>query len=126
MDKSVAQMNVTPLIDVLLVLLILFVITVPVVTHQVGLDLPVGSGIATSRETINVDIDFDGKVFWNGAPAPSDRALEQWFRSIRDHAEAPNVRIYPDKRAPYERVAQVLAAAQRAHVQRLALDPVED
>jgi biopolymer transport protein ExbD len=126
MDKSVTQMNVTPLIDVLLVLLILFVITVPVVTHQVGLDLPHGPGISSHRETINVDIDFDGKVFWNGAPSPSDRTLEQWFRATHDHVAAPNVRIYPDKRAPYERVAQVLAAAQRAHVQRLALDPVAD
>jgi biopolymer transport protein ExbD len=126
MENPAPELNVTPLIDVLLVLLILFIMTVPVMTHSVGLDLPSSTGKALPQKTVNVDIDSDGQVFWNGALSPNDQSLERWFRSARDEPQAPLVRIYPDRRAPYRRVAQVLAAAQRAHVQKLALDPVSD
>jgi biopolymer transport protein ExbD len=126
MENPSPQLNVTPLIDVMLVLLIMFIMTIPVMTHSVGLDLPNGPASASKPQTVNVDIDSDGKVYWNGAASSSDQSLERWFRSTNDKAVAPVVLIYPDKRAPYERVAQVLAAAQRAHVKRLALDPVSD
>jgi biopolymer transport protein ExbD len=126
MENPSAQMNVTPLIDVLLVLLIFFIVTVPALTHTVGLDLPTGAQNPRQVRTIDVDIDFDGKVYWNGTLAPDDQSLEKWFRAMRHERDVPLVRVYPDKRAPYERVAQVLAAAQRAHVPKLAMDSVAD
>jgi biopolymer transport protein ExbD len=70
----------------------------------------------------SVEVDFDGHVFWNGSPVKDDQRLEQWFSEA---AAAPGiVRIEPDRHVRYERVAQVLASAQRAHVARLAVVPV--
>src|SRR5688572_4035710 len=100
MDNSVNEINVTPLVDVLLVLLILLIITVPIMTHSVSLDLPHGQAFTSRHETIHVDIDFDGRVFWNGKPSPSDETLERWLRTTNGRAKAPYIRVYPDKRAP--------------------------
>ena len=122
MSRSVPEINTTPLIDVLLVLLVLLVITLPHSTHRVSLDLPVGPTSHTPPLVTNVEVDFDGRVFWNGSPVDDDRRLEQQFSNA---AAAPDiVRIEPDRHVRYERVAQVLASAQRAHVTRLALTPV--
>jgi biopolymer transport protein ExbD len=116
------ELNVTPLIDVLLVLLTMLILTVPVLTHAVKLDLPVGKA-ASPRTAIEVDIDADGRVFWNGTPVADDLQLEAWFRGLSRQVPQPNVKIWPDKRGRYARVAQVMAAAQRSGVQHLALAP---
>ena len=124
MSLSVPEINTTPLIDVLLVLLVLLIMTLPHSTHRVSLDLPSGPASRTPPLVTNVDVDFDGRVFWNGSPVDDDRRLEQQFS---DAATARGiVRIEPDRHVRYERVAQVLAFAQRAHVTRLALTPVEN
>jgi biopolymer transport protein ExbD len=124
MSQSVREINTTPLIDVLLVLLVLLVITLPRTTHQLPLELPGGRSVHPPVRITSVEVDFDGKVFWNGEPVPDDQRLEQWFGTIAGTANA--VRILPDRRARYERVAQVLASARRAHVGQLALAPVSD
>jgi biopolymer transport protein ExbD len=122
-DRRPPEINTTPLIDVLLVLLILLVVTLPRSTHKVSLDLPAGAPRAPLPQT-DVEVDFDGHVFWNGTPVSDDERLAQWFSEA---AAAPGViRILPDRHVRYERVAQVLASAQRAHVTRLALAPVVD
>ena len=122
MSQSVPEINTTPLIDVLLVLLVLLIMTLPHSTHRVSLDLPSGPASHTPPLVTNVEVDFDGRVFWNGSPVDDDRRLEQQFSEA---SGAPGiVRIEPDRRVRYERVAQVLASAQRAHVARLALTPV--
>ena len=122
MSRSVPEINTTPLIDVLLVLLVLLVITLPHSTHRISLDLPVGPASHTPVLVTNVEVDFDGRVYWNGSPVDDDRRLEQQFS---DAATAPGiVRIEPDRHVRYERVAQVLASAQRAHVTHLSLAPV--
>ena len=124
MASSVPEINTTPLIDVLLVLLILLVVTLPHSTHRISLDLPGGSRAHTPVTQTDVEVDFDGRVFWNGTPVSDDERLAQWFSQA---AAAPGVvRILPDRHVRYERVAQVLASAQRAHVSRLALAPVVD
>ncbi len=124
MNQSVREINTTPLIDVLLVLLILLVITLPRTTHRVSLDFPTGHATGQPPDITNVEVDFDGRVFWNGAAVSDDRQLEKWFHALAGTSNA--VRILPDRRARYERVAQVLAAAQRAHVAQMALAPVPD
>ena len=122
MAHAVPEINTTPLIDVLLVLLILLIITLPHTTHKVALNLPGGPPSGQPVTPTDVEIDFDGRVFWNGAPVTDDQRLAQWFSTA---ADAPGViRIIPDRHVRYERVAQILASAQRAHVTRLALVPV--
>jgi len=122
MSQPAPSINTTPLIDVLLVLLVLLVITLPQSTHCIGLDLPVGPPSGPPRAVTDVEVDFDGKVFWNGSPVRDEARLAQWFREA---AATPGlVRILPDRHVRYERVAQILASAQRAHVTRLALAPV--
>jgi biopolymer transport protein ExbD len=122
--RAVPEINTTPLIDVLLVLLILLVVTLPHSTHKVSLELPVGPKTHTPVALTDVEVDFDGRVYWNGKPVSDDEHLAQWFSQA---ADAPGVvRILPDRHVRYERVAQVLASAQRARVTRLALVPVMD
>lgn len=121
MSQAVPTINTTPLIDVLLVLLILLVITLPRLTHHIALELPVGQPSGPPPTVTNVEVDFDGHVYWNGV-AVSDERLEQWFNEV---AATPGlVRVLPDRHVRYERVAQVLASAQRARVTHLAVAPV--
>jgi len=122
--RAVPEINTTPLIDVLLVLLVLLVVTLPRSTHKVSLDLPGDAHAHMPVLETDIEVDFDGRVFWNGTPVSDDERLVLWFRQA---ATAPGVvRILPDRHVRYERVAQVLAEAQRAHVTRLALAPVMD
>lgn len=116
-------MNATPLIDVLLVLIVILIITLPIATHAVKLNLPQAPG-ATPPPTIALDIDFDGRIFWNGEHVVSVEALSPRLRTVADDLAPPLISVRPDKRAPYERVAQVLAAAQRAQVRTLRIVPV--
>lgn len=123
MSQSVPSINTTPLIDVLLVLLVLLVITLPRSTHRIALDLPGARPLhGEPLPQTDVEVDFDGRIFWNGAPVVDDRSLQQRFSEAS--ATPTTVRILPDRHVRYERVAQVLASAQRAHVAHLALAPV--
>ena len=121
------QLNATPLIDVLLVLLIMLIFTIPVATHNVTVNLPVGKPLANGKPLlVVVGIDFDGVITWNGAPVESLNALEARLRDAQRQLPAPAVRVDPDQRGRYEFVAQVLAAAQRAHVAKLTVRQVVD
>jgi biopolymer transport protein ExbD len=120
------QMNATPLIDVLLVLLVMLIFTLPVATHAVKLNLP--QEVRTSLSsivtpTVRVDIDFDGELYWNGDRLPRAE-LEGKFREVAAAARPPRVKVVPDKRVRYEDVAQVLAAAQRLGVGKLEVAPI--
>jgi biopolymer transport protein ExbD len=113
-DEPMMEMNMTPLIDVLLVLLVMFIITIPVMTHAVKLDMPRASNAPqqTNPVVINLEIDFDGTVLWNGSPVTVD-ALDGYFRREAAADPQPELHIRPNKRASYDIVARVLAAAQR-------------
>jgi biopolymer transport protein ExbD len=126
MNGYESELNVTPLIDVLLVLVVMFIITVPIATHAVKLDLPIGAHVAPPRPVVDVAIDFDGRVYWNGTSAASEQQLEQWFASASHASPQPIIKVWPERRSPYERVAQVLAAAQRARVTAISLAPVKE
>ena len=113
-DEPMMEMNMTPLIDVLLVLLVMFIITIPVMTHAVKLDMPRPTNAPQQSDpvVINLEIDFDGTVLWNGSPVTVD-ALDGYFRREAANDPQPELHIRPNKRASYDIVARVLAAAQR-------------
>jgi len=113
-DEPMMEMNMTPLIDVLLVLLVMFIITIPVMTHAVKLDMPRPTNAPKLSEpvVINLEIDFDGTVLWNGSPVTVD-SLDSYFRREAANDPQPELHIRPNKRASYDVVARVLASAQR-------------
>jgi len=119
------QVNVTPLIDVMLVLLVILIITLPVATHAVKLNLPHGDS-PPPPSSVRVDIYSGGEMYWNDEHMESVEELLPRFEAVARQANPPAVKVVPDKRAPYERVAQVLAAAQRSHVQLLSVAPIAD
>jgi biopolymer transport protein ExbD len=113
-DEPMMEMNMTPLIDVLLVLIIMFIITIPVMTHAVKLDMPRPTNAPKLSEpvVIQLEIDFDGTVLWNGSAVTVDD-LDAYFRREAANDPQPELHIRPNKRAAYDVVARVLAAAQR-------------
>lgn len=117
------QLNATPLIDVLLVLLVMLIFTLPVATHAVKLNLPHGV-IGLPSAAITVNIDFDGQLYWDGQYV-SRQALDQKLREAATALRPARVKIVPDKRTRYENVAQVLASAQRSGVTALEVQPFE-
>jgi biopolymer transport protein ExbD len=114
-DEPMMDINTTPLIDILLVLLIMFIITIPVMTHAVKLDMPRPQNTPQQNVqpvVIQLEIDFDGTVLWNGTPVTVD-SLDTYFRREAANDPQPELHIRPNKRASYDVVARVLAAAQR-------------
>ena len=122
-DEPMMDINMTPLIDVMLVLLIMFIITIPVMTHAVKLDMPRAANAPSLVQpvVIQLEIDFDGTVLWNGTPVPDFDTLDAYFRREADNDPQPELHIRPDKRAKYDVVAAVLAAAQRLGVTKLGI-----
>jgi biopolymer transport protein ExbD len=119
-DEPMMDINMTPLIDVMLVLLIMFIITIPVMTHAVKLDMPRATNAPSTAEpvVINLEIDFDGTVLWNGTPVELE-ALEGYFRREASIEPQPELHIRPSKRAKYDVVARVLASAQRNGMRKI-------
>lgn len=115
----IADMNTTPLVDVMLVLLILFIITLPVMTNSTNLHIGRGEPLPAPREAISVSIDFDGTVLWNGAVVQDMAQLERYFQVEAAKADQAELHVLPDRRARYDTVAQVLALAQRSGMQRI-------
>ena len=121
-DEPMMDINTTPLIDILLVLLIMFIITIPVMTHAVKLDMPRpdnSPAADTNPEVIDLLIDFDGTILWNGTVVPSVDTLDGYFRREAQKDPQPELHINPNKRAAYDIVARVLASAQRNHLNKI-------
>jgi biopolymer transport protein ExbD len=117
------EMNTTPLIDVMLVLLVTLILSLPVQTHAVKLDMPPPPAVPpppppVPPEIIDLDIDFDGTIAWNGQ-VMDIATLDREFRpqSIKD--PQPEIHLRPDRRAKYGIVAQVLASAQRNRMTKI-------
>lgn len=120
-DGAMCDINTTPLIDVMLVLLIMFIITIPVMTHAVKLDMPRPNDAPpppVKPEVIDVEIDFDGTILWNGTPVGID-AIEGYFRTEAQKDPQPELHLRPDKRSRYDITARVLASAQRNRMKKI-------
>ena len=127
-DEVMNEINMTPLVDVMLVLLIIFIITVPVMKHAVPVDLPRAANEreVVKPETIRLSVTADGKYHWNES-AISDEELEPRLQAEARKDPQPDLHIRGDKDVRYERVAQAMSAAQRAGVRKIGFvtDPVQ-
>jgi biopolymer transport protein ExbD len=117
------DINTTPLIDVMLVLLVTLIVTLPLMTHAVRLDIPQTPPLAAAvrPDVIELEVDFDGTVVWNGEALVSWQQLEGRLLSESRKTPQPQVRLLPDRRVKYDVVARVLAAVQRNRLQRIEL-----
>jgi biopolymer transport protein ExbD len=122
-DEVMIDINTTPLIDVMLVLLVMLIITVPVQTHSVRLDMPQGNPPPplVQPQVIDLDIDFDGTITWNGTVVPDRAALEQRLRAAARQDPQPEIHLRPNQLVKYDTVAMVLAESQRLGVVKIGL-----
>jgi len=113
-SEVMVDINTTPLIDVMLVLLIMLIITIPVQNHSVKLDMPSGNPPPPSAppEVVEVGVDFDGTIYWNGVVVPDRATLEADLQAAAQKDPQPELHLHPDKLAKYGFVAEVLAEAQ--------------
>ena len=118
------QLNATPLIDVLLVLLVMLILTLPVATQSMTVNLP-RDPAGTPPPAVKLEILYGGDIYWNGTLLSSIDDLTPLLAEVARSGETI-VRVLPEKRAPYERVAQVLALARHLHVEKLSVLPVAD
>lgn len=117
------DINTTPLIDVMLVLLVMLIITIPIQLHSVNLNMPIGTPPPQTEKppVITVDVDFDGTIYWNGEIVPNRLELEAKLRDAATRPVQPEVHLRPNKLAEYKDVAAVMASAQRLGVTKLGL-----
>lgn len=118
---TVAEINMIPFIDVMLVLLVIFMITAPMMTHAVKIDLPKANSQVqqpTPVEPINLAIDSDGQLFWNQQKVTRDE-LNQRLQPLGQQAEGPEVHIRADRNVAYHFIAETLADAAKAGVSRI-------
>ena len=115
--------NTTQLIDVMLVLLVTLILSLPIMTHAVKLDMPPPNPNQppppVQPEIINLDIYYDGTISWNGGTIPSLGELEQQFQVAAAKDPQPELHLAPDSHVKYDVVAKVLAAAQRNHMEKI-------
>src|SRR6478736_2629692 len=109
------DINTTPLIDVMLVLLVMLIITIPIQLHSVNLNLPTGNPPPplVLPEVVKIDIDSAGRIYWNGEVVPDRTVLEEKLTAAAAQPVQPELHLRPDKAAKYQVVAAVMASSQR-------------
>lgn len=120
-DEPMMEINTTPLIDVMLVLLVMLIITIPLQTHAIKLDMPqaVQTEIDEEPSIVQLGVDEYGLVFWNGEQLPDMAALEAKFTGAAEAVPQPEIHLRPNRIVEYDHVAKVLAAAQRLGVTKI-------
>ena len=119
-DEVMNEINMTPLVDIMLVLLIIFIVTVPVMKHAISIDLPRVSNhrLVSKPETVRLAVDAEGNYFWNDLPV-DDTQLAARLVAAAALDPQPELHLRGDKRVRYERVALAMATAQRAGVRKI-------
>jgi len=117
------DINTTPLIDVMLVLLIMLIITIPIQTHAVKMNMPIASDAKPPAPPVIVEIvvDFDGQIGWNNEVIKDRADLETHLYRLTQMPDQPEVHLIPNKLAPYKYVAEVMAEAQRLGVTKIGI-----
>lgn len=122
-DEVMVEMNTTPLIDVMLVLLVMLIVTIPIQTHAVKLDLPQANNQTPPSDVkptvIDLEIDFDGTPIWNGSPVSSRAQLDKYLEDSANQVPQPELHLRPNRLAKYDVVARTLADAQRLGVTKI-------
>ncbi|SDH49229.1 ExbD/TolR family protein [Paraburkholderia phenazinium] len=115
-----AEINMTPLIDVMLVLLVIFIITAPLFTHAIRLDLPkvAAAPARQTPQTITLSIDGAGKIYWNGNGLTLDQMRARFVEAGKQQ-EQPEIQLRAERSTRYEVIAQVMGAAQQAGLERI-------
>ena len=119
-DEPISALNTTPLIDVMLVLLIMFIVTIPVTSHKVALDLPSGPTPVVEQTIHLLDMDKAGRLYWDGANI-SETRLPSYLGALRDAGPEAVLHFRADGQTRYEDFDRVLAAIKRARIERLGL-----
>jgi biopolymer transport protein ExbD len=119
--KPMSEINTTPLVDVMLVLLILFLITIPVITQSVKVDLPKAANIPTQTkpENINIAVDPEGNVYWNTARVPNQEALLERIKQVAVMDPQPEIHLRGDRATAYEHIGRVMVACQRGGIMKV-------
>ncbi len=122
-DDIMLEVNMTPLIDVMLVLIIMLIITIPIQNHAIKMDNPLGTPPPppTPPIAINIDIDAAGGIAWNGTPIAGISELETKFRAITAEQDQDEVHLKPNRQTAYKYVAAVMASAQRIGVTKIGI-----
>jgi biopolymer transport protein ExbD len=119
-STPLCDINTTPLIDVMLVLLIALIVTMPPLTHATKVDMP--SGVpGVELPSVAIEIDFDGTLLWNDTALTGLEQLQSYLRTAAAKQPQPIVKINANRRAAYDTVAQVLAATQRGGIRSMGL-----
>ena len=121
--EVILDVNTTPLIDVMLVLLVMLIITIPVQLHSVNLNMPTGNPPPplVKPDVVKLDIDPTGQVFWNAEPMTNRDMLEERMRYAASQAVQPELHLRPDRDSKYEIVAGVMASAQRLGLTKIGI-----
>lgn len=119
-DDVMSEINMTPLVDVMLVLLIIFIITIPVINHAVKLDLPRAAAQPNDVKPAHVDVSIDaaGVITWNGETI-DETALKRRIAAAAEQTPQPELHLRADRKTPYENVATVMAAAQTGGIGKI-------
>ena len=117
------DINTTPLIDVMLVLLVMLIITLPIQLHSVNLNMPVGNPPPplVKPEVVKIDIDNTSRIYWNGEIVEDRAVLEEKIAAAAAQPTQPEIHLRPDKYAKYSQVALVLASAQRLGLTKIGI-----
>jgi biopolymer transport protein ExbD len=117
------EMNTTPLIDLMLVLIVMLIMSLPPQTHAVKLDMPVTNSEPPDvlPQVIDIVVDFDGSIYWNAELVTSGPQLQGYLRSAAHAEPRPEIHLKPNKLAKYDSVAKVLATAQRLGVKNIGI-----
>jgi len=120
-NQPMAEINTTPLVDVMLVLLVIFIITAPLLTHAIKLELPNAQAPASAQkpETITLSIDAKGGLFWNDEPVADVAALSQRFAQAAGRQPQPELHLRADRDSRYQRIAEVMSSAQQAGIAKI-------
>jgi biopolymer transport protein ExbD len=120
-ERTMSEINTTPLVDVMLVLLIVFMITIPVITHTVPVELPKvrNEALKTAPENINISVNKDGQIYWNQSLVADTAALLERLKGAAVLKPQPEVHVRADQTTRYEHVGRVILTAQRAGIQKV-------
>lgn len=124
-DDVILDVNMTPLIDVMLVLLIMFIITIPIPNNSININLPNGTPPPQLNEKppeiIDLKIDASGHIFWNDQAVKDRQALEALFTSVSRKSEQDQIKLKPDPMTEYKDVAMVMALAQQLNISKIGI-----